>query len=119
MRLTTEEFGHVLVMTLAEPRFDATIAQEFKDTARALAASEYQVFLMDMSHVTFMDSSGLGAIVGFMKHIGREKRLELSGLTPVVRKVFRLTRMDAVIRIHPDIESALAAQEDDKNTAAG
>jgi anti-sigma B factor antagonist len=33
--------------------------------------------------------------------------LELAALHPTVAKVFRLTRMDQVLSLHPDVDSAL------------
>jgi anti-sigma B factor antagonist len=57
--------------------------------------------------VHFLDSSGLGAVVGVMKLLAPERRLELAGLTPTVAKVFRLTRMDSVFTIHPALAEGL------------
>ena len=60
--------------------------------------------MLDLSQVTFVDSSGLGAIVAAMKHLEAGRRLDLAGLTPDVAKVFRLTRMDTIFTIHPDLD---------------
>lgn len=107
MRLTFEETGNVLIVTLEEPRLDATIAPEFKDAVREVAAAGAEIYLLDMKHVVFMDSSGMGSVIGIMKHLGRSRRLELCNLSPAVLKVFRLTKMDAVLRLHPGREGAL------------
>ena len=63
--------------------------------------------VLDLSKVEFMDSSGLGAVVGSMKQLGRDRQLDLAGLTPTVDKVFRITRMDRVFRIYDTAEAAL------------
>ena len=60
----------------------------------------------------FLDSSGLGAVVGSMKQLGRSRRLDLAGLTPTVEKVFRITRMDRVFRIFPSVEAAVEGVAD-------
>ena len=57
--------------------------------------------LLDLSAVTFMDSSGLGAILAIRRALPPGHRIELTGLTPNVERVFRLTRMDMVFTIHP------------------
>ena len=44
-----------------------------------------------------------------MKLLAPATKLELAGLTPIVAKVFRLTRMDQVFTIHSSAEDALAA----------
>jgi anti-sigma B factor antagonist len=47
-----------------------------------------------------------------MKQLGANRRLDLAGLTPLVEKVFRLTRMDAVFRIYNSVDTALAGHPD-------
>lgn len=64
--------------------------------------------VLDLSDVTFLDSSGLGALVAAMKLIAPQ-RLDLAGLTPNVARVFRLTRMDTVFVIHPTAAEAAGA----------
>ena len=39
-----------------------------------------------------------------MKHLEAGRRLDLAGLTTDVAKVFRLTRMDTIFTIHPDLD---------------
>jgi anti-sigma B factor antagonist len=49
----------------------------------------------------------LGAVVGVMKLLGPDRKLDLFGLTPTVAKVFRLTRMDTVFTIHSTMPGGL------------
>jgi anti-sigma B factor antagonist len=108
MRLKTEDTGQVVVITLDEPKLDATLSLEFKEMASAAVRDDRSVYLLDLSSVSFIDSSGIGSIVGVMKILGRTNRLELCGLTPAVRKVFRLTRMDKIFTLHETRAEALA-----------
>ena len=94
------------IITVKESRIDASVAIAFKDTMRRLTAGDTRRVILDLAQVKFVDSSGLGAIVGAMKHLGAGRKLELAGLTPDVDKVFRLTRMDSVFDIHYDVQSA-------------
>ena len=64
--------------------------------------------ILDLSEVKFIDSSGLGAIVAAMKQLGQGRKLDLAGLTPMVDKVFRLTRMDTVFDLYPSLPDAQA-----------
>ena len=45
-----------------------------------------------------MDSSGLGALIGALKAATAGK-VALTGITPAVRTVFRLTRVDRALTI--------------------
>lgn len=102
MDLHSDHYNDMHIITVNAARIDAAAAIRFKDAMRAATASGPAHVVLDLSHVTFVDSSGLGAIVAAMKQMGGERRLDLAALTPDVAKVFRLTRMDTVFAIHKD-----------------
>ena len=58
---------------------------------RAETLAGPKIVVLDLSTVSFIDSSGLESIVASMKHMGQDRTLALAGLTPTVNKVFRLT----------------------------
>jgi anti-sigma B factor antagonist len=105
MDLHSTKTNGTLIVAVNEPRIDASAAIRFKDSMRALTDGGASHIVLDLSQVTFVDSSGLGAIVASMKQLGPGQKLDLAGLTPDVAKVFRLTRMDSVFVIHDDIAS--------------
>ncbi len=108
MELQAEQFNDVLVIRAAQDRIDAACAIRFKDKMREITQMDSRRVILDMSQIAFIDSSGLGAIVAVMKAIGPDRKLELSGLTHTVQKVFRLTRMDTIFQIHEGVPLALA-----------
>lgn len=108
MKLTARSLGPFCVVDVAEQRIDAAVAIAFKDAMRDLSDGSSGDVLLNLAQVDFIDSSGLGAIVAAMKHLGPNRRLRLVALGPAVEKVFRLTRMDTVFAIHTDIDAALA-----------
>ena len=108
MDLAVERRGGALVVRVREARIDAAVAIAFKDAMRSVTAGAEPRVVLDLGDVEFLDSSGLGAVVSVMKHLGPGRRLELAALTPPVERVFRLTRMDSVFFIHkavPDAEN--------------
>ncbi len=107
MNLTGLTQNGVLILTPDSERIDAAGAIYLKDQFRDLTTDTDCRVVMDLSNVTFMDSSGLGAMVSALKLL-QGRKLELSGLTPVVAKVLKLTRMDQVFVVHPDLNAALA-----------
>ncbi|MCR8724971.1 STAS domain-containing protein [Frigidibacter sp. ROC022] len=106
MTLVADPFDGGLAVRFEGARIDAAGAIDFKDGMKALTGSESGRVVLDLGQVGFIDSSGLGAIVAVMKQLGPGRRLELAGLTPAVAKVFRLTRMDDVFRIHDSVAAA-------------
>ena len=107
MQMTASEVGNALVVVVEDRRIDAAVAVRFKDRMQELTENPNQRVVLDLSKVEFLDSSGLGAVVGSMKQLGRTRQLDLAGLTPTVDKVFRITRMDRVFRIYASAEAAL------------
>ncbi|WP_171177458.1 STAS domain-containing protein [Ruegeria sp. HKCCD8929] len=107
MSLTSTVTGDAQIITVNADRIDAAMAIQFKEDMRSETDGGPERVILDLSGVSFIDSSGLGAIVASMKQLGGARRLDLAGLTPVVEKVFRLTRMDTVFNLFPSLDDAL------------
>jgi anti-sigma B factor antagonist len=108
MQLLTETRPKMISVTVLEDRIDAATAIQFKEKMRDATLAGPVRVVLDLARVQFLDSSGLGAIVAVKKLLGPDRALELSGLTPTVEKVFRLTRMDSIFTIHPSLEVAVS-----------
>lgn len=109
MNITTRNMGSTLIISIEDQRVDAAVALEFKEAVRSISEGGTGPVILDLSHVNFLDSSGLGAVVAVMKLLGKDRPLELAGLTAPVAKVFRLTRMDSIFRIHAEAPGDLKA----------
>jgi len=107
MDLSSNAQNGTLVVTVNESRIDAAVAIQFKDKMRERTEDAGDRVVLDLEQVSFIDSSGLGAIVAAMKQLGKDRRLDLAGLNKDVDRVFRLTRMDTVFTIHPSLGDAL------------
>ncbi len=108
MELTSSKEPQLQIVTVQEERIDASVALTFKDNMRDITEGGKDTVLLDLNHVNFIDSSGLGAIVAAMKNLSPDRKLILAGLTPTVDKVFKLTRMDSVFGVFTTVESALS-----------
>ncbi len=109
MSVKTEE--EICIISVQEARIDAAVALDFKEDVRQHTADAPPRVVLDLTEVTFIDSSGLGAIVACLKLLSPDRKLMLAGLTPPVEKVFKLTRMDAVFDIFMTLDSALQAEQ--------
>lgn len=109
MNLTSESHPFGVIISVADSRIDAPVAIRFKDQMRLATEGVDGRIILDLTHVDFVDSSGLGAIVAAFKQLGPEQTLELAALSGTVAKVFRLTRMDKVFAIHETLEQAVGA----------
>jgi anti-sigma B factor antagonist len=106
MKLDVTEAGADLLIRVLDDRIDAAAAVQFRDAMRSATDVGHARVVLDLARVNFVDSSGLGAIIAVMKHLGADRTLELAGLQPAVAKVFRLTRLDEIVKVHPSAADA-------------
>lgn len=90
---------------IAGPRLDASNAAIVRMDVRALIDQGATDLVLDMSEVDFMDSSGLGALVGVAKYLGSAGTVRLAGVRDGVGKVLRITRLDKVLTIDDAVSS--------------
>lgn len=90
-------------------RLDASVAPAFKNEIVALLPASPGRVVVDLSGVTFVDSSGLGALVALLKRIGPSGAMALVGVQPPVAKLLALTRLDRIFEIHPTLAQAQSA----------
>ena len=83
--------------------------EEFKQTVLVRLEGGDRKFVIDFNDSSYIDSSGLGALVGLSRKI-RESGgdLRLSGLNEDLRTLFELTKLDTLFQISDSRELALA-----------
>jgi anti-sigma B factor antagonist len=82
---------------------DSTRAQELRDRIDQGIEQGAKIILVDFKDVTFMDSSGLGALVTALKTVRSEGgKLCVCSVNDQVRILFELTSMDRVFEIFRD-----------------
>ena len=103
----------------AGDRLTARIKGELDHHSAAQARAQLDALLtderirelrIDLRGLTFMDSSGLGVLLGRYKELGKwQGKMLAFGLQPVVEKMFRLTGLNQLIPVHPDLASCYKA----------
>jgi anti-anti-sigma factor len=77
-------------------RLTSEISAEFKDELRALIPQTKRI-VVDLSEVAFMDSSGLGAIIGvYVSTKKADCTLELINMTQKIRELLGMTNLLSV-----------------------
>ena len=99
----------VSVLKVAGARIDAASAAAFRESLAAFVQRGVIRFVIDLSAVTFIDSTGLGALVSALKHAGPSGEVVVAGARESVATLFKLTRMDKVFRMFPTDVEAVAA----------
>ena len=115
LKLRTEGFdmvqvnrlpSNISVITPATQRIDAAMAENFKAEVKKVVDGGARHLVIDFSDVQFMDSSGLGALVGSLKYMGAGGIIEIAQPCEAVQKVLRLTRMNKVFKVLDTVPTA-------------
>jgi anti-anti-sigma factor len=98
------------VMTVVESRIDHESAARFQEQLLGEVGDGSRVLILDFAAVEVISSVGLRALVVASKKCKPAGgKLALSGLQPLVREVFKITRFDALFPVFDDVDSARAA----------
>jgi anti-sigma B factor antagonist len=98
--------------TVVAPKgdLDMAVADELRRTLTALIDRKQARLVLELNHVTYIDSSGLGALVAAMKHArGAGGDIRLCALQPDVYAVFEMTHLARIMEIHRSRDEALDA----------
>lgn len=91
-------------------RLNAASAPALKARMHELVGHGHNELLCDLSAVSFLDSSGLAALVSGLKST-REAGgwIKLAGMNLQVRNIFTLTKLERVFELYPNVETALTS----------
>jgi anti-sigma B factor antagonist len=91
-------------------RVTAATAPDLRAAIRRLVEAGRPEIVIDLSGVSFLDSSGLAALVSGLKAT-REAAgwLRVAAVREEVRSIFTLTMLDRVFSLYPDVVAAEAA----------
>ncbi len=107
MELTVESQEDSLsVVGFPRMELDVSNSLEFRRAMDPVLQSRKNVVL-DMTNVSFVDSSGIGVMVYILKRLAADgKSLKLAGVTHRVRKMFCVVQMHKLFDIYEDSETA-------------
>jgi anti-sigma B factor antagonist len=109
-----EKIGDVTIVAVNVVELDAASADVFR-RAIAPVLKDCRKLVLDLEGVQFVDSRGCGAILSCLKHISPAGGdLKLCRVTPHVRMVFELIRMDRICEIVNTREEAVQAFQNSK-----
>ncbi len=104
---TTQHPKDITVVRPGVERLTAVNAKAFKDAVVALIEDGASQLIIDFGTVTFVDSSGLGALVGVLKRVGHRGDLVVCGLNADVAQMFQICRMDKVFTVYTSADAAV------------
>jgi len=110
MEITINPAGEHAAVVQLRGRLDLLVASEVKQRLAKAVQDGFQLLVIDMSDVSFVDSSGLGALIGGLKAArmaGGDLRLASVGAQAMA--MLELTTLNRVLRPYPNVAEALQA----------
>jgi anti-sigma B factor antagonist len=93
--------------------FDVYTAPQLRERVIELVDGGTRHVMADLREVTFLDSTGLGALIGGLKRLrARDGSLTLVIGTDRIRRIFRVTGLDRVFVLGPSVQEAVMADQD-------
>jgi anti-sigma B factor antagonist len=84
-------------------RINSATSGQLQSTVRALMPDS-KLIVLDLTDVNYMDSSGLGAIVGLYVSAKRQgSELKLINLNQRLKELFRITKLGKIFEGHEDM----------------
>ena len=106
----TEEVAEQAMVIRPRGRLNLLAAPRLREVVAQSVRSGRPHIVVDLSGTTFMDSSGLGALVAGLKSARQGGgNLRIACLTPQVEMVLKLTNLDRVLRPYASVEDAFGA----------
>ena len=98
---------HVVVAVRGE--VDIATAPKLREKLVELASQGAQQVVVDLDGVEFLDSTGLGVLIGGMKRLrGLDGDLTLVCTQPRILKVFEITGLNRAFTIYETVDAAVA-----------
>ena len=109
MHFEENKVGNVLIARVLHGRIAADFTPRLKNYLGEYINNGNRSIVLDLAAVTFIDASGLGALVSILKAMGNDGDLVISGARATVAGMFKLTRMDKVFRMYDNNDAAVSA----------
>jgi anti-sigma B factor antagonist len=103
VKLTVRQVGDVTVIDAAGKITLGEGASTLRDELRDMVKKDQKNILLNLSDVTYIDSSGIGELVSAYTSITNQGgRLKLLGLTNRVKDLLQITKLYTVFDVHED-----------------
>ena len=106
-----QQDGRTILHLVGE--IDVATAPRLRDELSRVITEGSHHLIVDLSDVPFLDSTGLGVLVGRLKAVRLlDGDLVLAGAQERTLRNFRITGLDQVFRLFDSVDAALAAQDE-------
>jgi len=110
MNIKAEEFDGVVVLSIKGNLMGGPETISVHEKVKEFVAQGKKKIVIDLSGVKWMNSSGLGAMMGCLTSLKNAKGdLKLSGVTEKVKSLFMITKLITIFETYNSPEEAVKA----------
>jgi anti-sigma B factor antagonist len=106
--ISERALDEVSVLITVEGELDLATAPRLKWPLVDAIDGGARVLIVDLSGVTFMDSTALGVLIGIRRTLKLGSRMAIVCTDAGVLKIFEISGLDAVFQIFPTFDEALS-----------
>jgi anti-sigma B factor antagonist len=107
IKLDLNEVSSIPVVTVTG-EIDVCTAPEFKSVVNKAIFTGAQNLIVDLTDVSYMDSSGFGTLLGATKRIKpRGGSVNLVGCSEAIERMLKITRLDTIFGMFPRVDDAV------------
>jgi anti-sigma B factor antagonist len=109
MQITVRTEENIPIVSIVGD-IDLASSPKLREFLKPKSAQKTPRLLLDFTGVNYIDSSGLATLIEYFQAVqGFGGKLALAALSPRVKNVFEIVRLEQIFSLHPDIPSALAS----------
>ncbi|WP_018664756.1 STAS domain-containing protein [Heyndrickxia acidiproducens] len=106
-KIDVQEEQYIVHVTVAG-EIDAFTAPKLREAFEPYEGKKGLEVSIDLSQVAYMDSTGLGVLVGLFKNLrANEGILTLTGLSDRLKRLFDITGLSDIMKINTGIEGGV------------
>lgn len=110
MKMVEEERGSVVVIRMNGKLLGGPDAESFQKTVKDFVAQGRNNILIDMSKVSWVNSTGLGMLIaGYHTVRSAGGRLKLVGVNQRIEQIFMVTKLHTIFETYEEEAAALAS----------
>lgn len=107
MNIEIKEVQDVLIFKPLHHSLDALLSDDFKGRVLNIIQNGNERLLLDLSEVSFIDSSGLGVIITIYKKLKNKNNLHICGAQEHVLAIFEITGLKSLFHFYPSQQEGL------------
>ncbi len=110
MKLKKRNEGDVLILEVKGKVMGGPDAVVFQEAIKSEIANGHKKYIFDLGGVDWMNSSGLGILIGGLTTIkNAEGELKMANVTDKIKSLFMITKLVTIFDSHETVEDALSS----------